>query len=72
MYKDTRLGGTEKWYHSVPKDVNMRIRDDITKCVGFLCIKYLEGAYANTYRAFATGFLFHFTISNTKQCSLIW
>ncbi len=56
MYKDTRLGGMEKWYHIPPKDAFMRIPDDITKCVCFLCYKITNGDYAGTYRAIGTCF----------------
>jgi hypothetical protein len=35
----------------------MRIPDTITKAIGFLCFKILDGPLANTYKAFATGLI---------------
>lgn len=39
MYKDTRLGGIEKWYYRPPKDADMRIPDAILHSVAFVCLK---------------------------------
>lgn len=42
MYKDTRLGGVEKWYNFLPSDVNMRIPTEVLESVCFLCVKENE------------------------------
>ena len=39
IYRDTRLGGIQKWYIGMPKDALMRVPDDILRCVCFLCVK---------------------------------
>lgn len=56
MYKDTRLGGVEKWYHTPPEDANMRIPDVLLQCVCFVCVKITEGKWADTYQSLGTGF----------------
>lgn len=56
MYKDTRLFGTEKWYHTAPEDANMRIPDAILDCVCFICVKLAQGQDAESYKPIGTGF----------------
>lgn len=69
MYKDTRLGGIEKWYDIPPKDAKMRIPDDLLESVCFLAVKGKNG-----YQIFGTGFFvgltkdnFHFVYLFTAQ-----
>jgi len=56
MYKDTRLGGVEKWYHIRPEDADMRIPDEVLKSVCFLCVKIAKGSNAGKYQPIGTGF----------------
>lgn len=56
MYKDTRLGGVEKWYHKPPKDAYMRIPDELLNNVCFICVKVQGGKNAGEYQAFGTAF----------------
>jgi len=44
MYCDRRLAGQPRWYSHEPADSKMRIPDEITKCVCFLCVQD-NGAY---------------------------
>ena len=56
MYKDTRMYGVEKWYHTAPKDANMRIPDSILKTVCFLAVKVKAGENAGKFLHLGTGF----------------
>ncbi len=56
MYKDTRLFGAEKWYHTAPEGANMRIPDELLHCVCFLCVKITSGPDAGRFIYFGTGF----------------
>jgi hypothetical protein len=44
LFCDERFYGVKRWYSSKPKDANMRVPDDITKCVCFLAVRE-ENAY---------------------------
>lgn len=44
-YSDTYYGGKWRWYSDPPKDIAMRIGDDIKRAVCFLCVKLPDGSY---------------------------
>ncbi|MFY9949544.1 MAG: hypothetical protein WAK27_12680, partial [Candidatus Sulfotelmatobacter sp.] len=48
---DRRMAGREKCYISAPKDINLRIPDDLIKCVGFV------SRYAQTLKFGGTAFV---------------
>lgn len=56
MYKDTRLGRVEKWYHTPPEGANMRIPDELLNSVCFLCVKIQSGKNAGRFQYLGTGF----------------
>ena len=57
MYKDTRLFGIEKWYHTAPKDAYMRTPDAIRDAVCYVCVKLAGGELAGSYKPIGTAFL---------------
>lgn len=65
MYKDTRLGGVEKWYNFPPSDANMRIPNELLHSVCFLCVKYQE-----QYQAIGTAFFVKFSKDEFDFCHL--
>ena len=61
MYRDTRLGNVEKWYHTVPKDAYMRIPDELIKSVCFISVKLPDGDGKFLMTTLGTGFFVELT-----------
>jgi hypothetical protein len=59
IYCDTRLGGIKRWYYGKPKNANMRVDDNITKCVCFLSIKVKSKLAAGDDLFIGTAFIMH-------------
>ncbi len=57
MPKDPLWSPGFEWYHSPPKDkADMRIPDEMTKCVCYVMVRLTGGEYKNTYKCLGTGF----------------
>jgi len=39
LYCDTRIGGKKRWVLGNPQEANVRVPDEIKRCVCFLCVK---------------------------------
>jgi hypothetical protein len=44
LYRDTTLGGVERWFLGEPRDVDVTIPDEIRKCVGFVGFQMADGS----------------------------
>jgi hypothetical protein len=63
MFVDTRFGGKPRFLSHRPKDWNMRIPEEIRKCVVFLCSRLPSGAIVMR----GTGFLVGVHLGGTGQ-----
>jgi hypothetical protein len=52
LYCDTRLGGVKRWYIGRPEEADMRIPDEMRKCVVFVGYRNREGVHCFAGTAF--------------------
>lgn len=57
VYSTNRIGGVKRWYLGDPADHEMRIGDNITDYVGFLCVKDSGKKGQAAYQPFGNAFI---------------